>query len=689
VAAAAAWVASAPALAGPPPWPTSQFSYYADGKPLHQVLSEFAAGFSLSLDMPTGLDAPVSGRLSGMNATEFIERLAGIYGFNWFTHAGTLYISSNKDMVVRTLPSASAGSGTKLRQVLTELRVLDPRFGWSELPDHGMVVVSGPPAYVRLVEATVAAIPTEPGGMQVSVFRLKHASAQDRAITFRDRQIVTPGVATILRNLVSGNTELALPSLGLIGNPVVALGAIAPAAGNHTGPIADQRSSSATGGGASNAVRSGPTDSVSGKRSTGIRPSIQSDARLNAIIVQDLPERLPIYQKLIATLDVPTSLIEIEAMIIDVNTNRLEELGISWHAVGLSGGLSGTSANTATIVANATRHFVSRLRMLEQQGDASILARPSILTTENIGAVIDLSETFYIQTTSERSAQVTPITAGTTLRITPRMEGEGNQTMVRLSVDIEDGQIQASSTEGGTPSVKRGVVSTEASVRKDESLLIGGYNSVQTVKGKVPLLGDLPLLGAMFSSTANQTQRRERLFLIRTKVLGSPPASGGVASAVAPVLLPATALPEVGTPAPVPAAAPSQALAAATAEIRASLSSAPETVAAPLPLAAPALAAPAVVPTNADAQAKGSSPRLDVGKPRDRDARRILRAELERAEQDLAARREKLSAGFDPSNPDERAANALARAATVRAQADIKALRRELSRLPGAAAAPR
>jgi hypothetical protein len=96
-----------------------------------------------------------------------------------------------------------------------------------------------------------------------------------------------------------------------------------------------------------------------------------------------------------------------------------------------------------------------------------------------------------------------------------------------------------------------------------------------------------------------------------------------------------------------------------------------------------------VVPTNADAQAKGSSPRLDVGKPRDRDARRILRAELERAEQDLAARREKLSAGFDPSNPDERAANALARAATVRAQADIKALRRELSRLPGAAAAPR
>jgi type III secretion protein C len=518
-------------------------------------------------------------------------------------------------------------------------------------------------------------------------------------------------VASILRNLVSGNTEPAMPSLNIVGNPAIAASATAPADGAKPSAIADQGSSNAASnsnaGGKLSSNSGGNGDSVSG--AARVRPSIQSDARLNAIIVQDTLERLPIYQKLIATLDVPTSLIEIEAMIIDVNTNRLEELGIRWHALSLAGGLapgygdankpidskalslfagpSGAGANTATIVANATRYFVSRLRMLEQQGDASIHARPSILTTENIGAVIDLSETFYIQTTSERSALVTPITAGTTLRITPKLHGSGDQAVLRLNVDIEDGQIQASTTVGGIPSVRRGVVSTEASIRKDESLLIGGYNSVQTIKGKAPLLGDLPLLGAMFSSTTNQTQHRERLFLIRTKVLDSPPASGVVATAVAPVSLSATALPEVDIPAPAPAAAPSQALAAAVAAIRASLSSAPETVATPLTPAAPALAAPAVAPTSVEA--KASSPRLDAGKPSDRNARRILMAELERAEQDLAARREKLSAGFDPSNRDERAANALARAATVRAQSDIKALRRELSRLPGAAAVQR
>jgi len=632
---------------------------------LHQVLSEFAARFSLSLDMPTGLDAPVTGQLSGLTATEFIERLAGIYGFNWFTHAGTLYIAGNKDIVVRTLPSTQAGSGLKLRQLLTELRVLDPRFGWGELPEQGMVVVSGPPAYVRLVEATVAAIPSVPGAMQVSVFKLKHASAEDRTVTFRDRQIVTPGVATILRNLVSGNQALVVPKAGLIGNP-----------------------------------------------SPGLRPSIQSDARLNAIIVQDLPERLPTYQKLIATLDIPTSLIEIEAMIIDVNANRLEELGIGWDPVGLpvgqtvgqtagqtgqaglsAGGLapgggevnqpadhhnvssvarpSGASANITTMVANGARHFVSRLGMLAQQGDASIHARPSILTTENIGAVIDLSETFYIQTTSDRSAPVTPITAGTTLRVTPRLQGEGDQAVVRLHVDLEDGQIQASSMAGGTPSLRRGVVSTEASLRKDESLLIGGYNAVQTLKGQdlTPRLSDLPQLGPMWSSKTSDTQRRERLVLIRTKVLDSPPASS--AGTIAQIAMPPATPPALGTPTPTPAPAPAP------------------TPAPPPPPAAAAAPGPVAMPSSLDAKTKASNRRSEVGKNSGHEARRILMAELERAEQDLAARRDKLSAGFDPTNREERNANALARAATVRAQADIEALRRELARLPGASTAQR
>jgi type III secretion protein C len=561
------------AQAGPPPWPDAPYTYYADGKPLEAVLREFASGFSLSTDLPNGLTQVVNGRFNLRNPSEFIDRITGTYGLTWFTHAGTLFVSRSHEILVRSIPTANAsGTGASgLRRMLTDLQVLDARFGWGELPDQGVVVVSGPPAYVRLVETTIASLPTTPGGLQVAVFRLKHASVDDRTISYRDREITTPGVANILRSLVAGT--MASGSAGaasiLSRPPLPGFSATAPVDGRGSAGDAAPRSPQ-TGSQVAAGLGSSPESSSSSASAQGgagpssngnlgalprVRPSIQSDPRINAIIVQDTPERIPVYERLIAQLDVPTPLIEIEALIIDVNSSRLDELGVTWNAMGrnqgtvlgygtvnnalergtlgLSTGPRGAGfASPSTILANSAEYFVARLRLLEQQGDASIQARPSILTTENIGAVIDLSETFYIQTTSERTALVTPVTAGTTLRVTPRLIAHNGRQSVRLNVDIEDGQIQQTQA-GGLPTVRRGTVSTEASVQEFESLLIGGYNSIQTVKGveKVPGLGDIPILGALFSSNSQQVQRRERLFLIRPTVIATNSSSGGLAQA--------------------------------------------------------------------------------------------------------------------------------------------------------------
>lgn len=706
-AALAAWSLYGPvAWAGPPPWPEAAFTYYAEAKPLRTVLAEFASGFSLSLDLPSGLEGlPVSGRFNAKSPTEFIDRLAGVYGFSWFTHAGTLFISHNKDLQVRAIPTAVVGSGTNLRQVLTDLRVLDNRFGWGELPDQGVVVVSGPPAYVRLVESTVASLPKVPGGLQVAVFRLRHASVEDRSISYRDREITTPGVANILRNLVSGNTA-AMPArlgsaAGLLSgaNPFMAT---AP-----SGPEPTRSGGNATGG-ANTAGAGASAGSTAGSTGSRVRPSIQSDPRINALIIQDAPERMPIYRQLIAALDVPTPLIEIEAMIIDVNTSRLQELGISWNAVGLNGGVAlgfgnvnqavdrntlsmfvgpnGAGANPSTVITNASNYFISRLRLLEQQGDASIQARPSILTTENVGAVIDLSETVYIQTTSERTALVTPVTAGTTLRVTPRLVGEGPEAPVRLYVDIEDGQIQSATNAGTLPTVRRGVVSTEASVRKDESLLIGGYNSVHTVKGKdkVPILGDVPLVGLLFSTAADQVQRRERLFLIRTRVVGQ---TAAVQAAAEPQDLlgghsASSASSATQVPRPSPAAAAPVSVGIAPAASRAIPGGQPlteqmqrltpiggGTSAASADVGASTSTAPSAAPADSTAQTE-----------RERRARRVLEQELVKAEDKLKQLRERLARGFDTSRPEERSAAAQTRAAAARAMADVESLRKELAR---------
>lgn len=532
--------------AGPPPWSNAPFSYYADKKPLRKVLQEFATSFNLSADLPNEMNDSVSGRFNVNNPNEFIDRLAGTFGFSWFTYSGTLYVAHNKDTVVRSILTNNSGSSNNLRQMMNNLGLLEPRFGWAEMPEQGVVVVSGPPAYVRMIESTISTLPSAPGGQQIAIFRLKHAAVEDRTINYRDKTVTTVGVANILRNLVMGGTTTVNGrSLAIPGNNPFA----------NEAPANDGSNSNRSANTNNSATASMSTTSTS--PTSRIRPSIQSDSRINAIIVQDSPDRIPMYKQLIAELDVPTPQIEIEALIIDVNSNRLAEMGIAWNSVSnnqrlaigmgdintpvtpntisfVAGG-TGSSVTPSTIIANGSNYFVSRLRALEQTGDASIQSRPSILTTENQGAVIDLSETYYLQTTSERSTLVTPITAGTTLRVTPRLVGNSEEPMVRLSVDIEDGQLKTNLV-GGPPTVVRGSVSTEASVYKHESLLIGGYNTVQTSKGadKVPLMGDIPLFGLFFRSTSEQTQRRERLFLIRAKVLRSSSPETEVSTATPP-----------------------------------------------------------------------------------------------------------------------------------------------------------
>ena len=78
------------------------------------------------------------------------------------------------------------------------------------------------------------------------------------------------------------------------------------------------------------------------------------------------------------------------------------------------------------------------------------------------------------------------------------------------------------------PSIRRGTVSTEASVKGDETLLIGGYNSLQTVKGvdKVPLLGDIPLVGQFFRTSGRTRSKRELVIMVTPKVINDE--SGGV-----------------------------------------------------------------------------------------------------------------------------------------------------------------
>jgi type III secretion protein C len=394
---------------------------------------------------------------------------------------------------------------------------------------------------VERIEKAVAAFPDPQADQQILVFRLKHAFVSDRTIMYRDKEIVTPGVATLLRALL-GNQGSSGGVLTATADAVTPMRSAArPLVPDTTGSDSAPSTSSA----AAPAAKSNRDSSIK------LSAVIQADPRLNALIIKDKPQNAPIYKELIDMLDVPSNLVQIEAAIVDVSTSSMTELGIDWNGRkgNFAGGfgtpstppdattltlIHGANVNPTTVIANAGNFLMTRIELLQGKGNARIVSRPFVLTQDNMGALIDVSDTFYIQTTGERVATVTPVSVGTTLRVTPHLVVVDGKRAIQLVVDIEDGSIEGSTTGTTLPTVRRSVIGTQAVVGENESLLIGGLNSEQETRQKdqVPMLGDIPGVGLFFSKTNASAQKSERMYLITPKIIGDVDKLAETASAL-------------------------------------------------------------------------------------------------------------------------------------------------------------
>ena len=525
-----------PVIAAPVPWPDASFTFIADKQDLSVVLETFCRTFGLELlSSPAVLARKeiVNGKLSTSNPTEFLNQLASTYGLQWFYYGGTLYVSRNFETSTRSI-SPGVTSLDNFHKALIELGVVEQKFGWGELPDRGVAIISGPPAYVDLVVWSVSTLPLPQPDQQIKVFRLKHAQVDDRVISYRDQQITTAGVATLLRNLMSGDNARpggSSPQTAALTVPLKSM----PASGEQQEAKSAESNKREAGRG-----QDGGKTSNNNSDESRRRPVIQSDSRLNAVIIKDAPQRMSIYEDLINVLDVPSRLIEIEAVIVDVNSTRVSELGIDWGARGgnIAGGYGipgkapdattativiGKGISPATVIANAGNYLMARIRLMEGDGDAKIVSRPSILTMDNLGALIDLSETFYVQAVDERVANVVPVSVGVTLKVTPHIIEVNNQLSVHLVVDIEDGALQDRLIQN-LPTIRRSTIGTQAVMKEHESLLIGGFNSEQDFRqvDGVPSITNIPFLGIFFKKKTTNRSKRERLFLITPKIISNP-----------------------------------------------------------------------------------------------------------------------------------------------------------------------
>ena len=151
------------------------------------------------------------------------------------------------------------------------------------------------------------------------------------------------------------------------------------------------------------------------------------------------------------------------------------------------------------------------------------MSKPHVITLANVEAVLDNTETFFVRVEGEEEVDLFNVSVGTTLRVTPHVFEDAGRTHIKLLVNIEDGSTSDQRVDD-IPIIDRSSINTQALISEGQSLLIGGLvrETTQNSVSKVPLLGDIPVLGGLFRTNRKSSVQAERLFLLTPRLTSTP-----------------------------------------------------------------------------------------------------------------------------------------------------------------------
>lgn len=543
-------ILSGSALSAELRWRSQPFQYNAENQKLSVLLREFAASQNVPAVIAPELDATVNAKFN-LPPAKMMELLSATFGLIWYYDGSILYVypaAAAKSELVR----ASGPRAADLIASLEKLKIYDPRFPIIIDNQQNTLLVSGPPRYVDMV-LNLARVVDENAGRkgtaEIRVFPLKYAWAADTKFSYGGQEIVFPGMVQTLRDMfeVRGGGGGAKP---------------APKQSSSSGTLQSLAKLSGTGLKieAPESVASIVQDVTKGGGSSGGGadffdgglPRFRADSRMNAILIRDLPERMYQYEKLIPQLDTKPGIIEIEAQIVEISGDALEELGVEWRAskpgtydLQLGAGRlpqlreetsTGTGAPFATtqddqltpsgalmtlISGDAKRFLTARINALTQNGSAKYLARPKVITLDNVEALLDSSSNYYVRVAGNLEVGLFNVTVGTSLRVTPLIVNEGESRRIKMAVRIEDGATLPNQGVDQIPATRKSTIGTQTFIAEGQSLLIAGYSEErdsQNTSG-VPGLSKLPGIGALFRTNTDTHNRSERLFMITPRIV--------------------------------------------------------------------------------------------------------------------------------------------------------------------------
>jgi type II secretory pathway component GspD/PulD (secretin) len=246
----------------------------------------------------------------------------------------------------------------------------------------------------------------------------------------------------------------------------------------------------------------------------------------NQLVVEDLPDFLQRLQRLLAEIDVEPKQIMIEAKILEIALDNSEVFGIDWSKIFSANGVSrgGTTGLAPRNVPGLFFNLVNKnlevfLSALSNKGRVHTLSTPKLLALENqeastvIGDRVGYKVTTTINQVTTESIQF--LETGVILKVTPSVDQQG-RVMLRIHPEVSSASIAA-----GIPSKKSTEVTTQLLCEDGESIFIGGLIKNTTGKRRtgVPLLGDLPGVGYLFSSNEEAAGTTETVVVITPHII--------------------------------------------------------------------------------------------------------------------------------------------------------------------------
>lgn len=298
------------------------------------------------------------------------------------------------------------------------------------------------------------------------------------------------------------------------------------------------------------------------KKSLSARGETVVDERTNTLIVKDISRNLDDVVALVKILDKPIPQVLIEARIVEASLNFNRSIGVQWGgtatasaATGNPTGLSFPSSVTMTggptmglTPSGSGNYFVNIpapagtasggaavgiafgslsgalnldlvLSALETTGEGKVISSPRVSALDNKEAKIEQGLSIPFSTVSATGTQIQFVDAKLSLTVTPHVTPD-NKIFMKLSAtkNAPDTSLLGAS---GQPSIRKNEATTEILLADGETAVIGGILSIDrgTTIDRIPLFGDIPLIGWLFTKRTLREEKRELIIFITPKVV--------------------------------------------------------------------------------------------------------------------------------------------------------------------------